>query len=139
MRRASASIVAVMCLMGWASGPTRAEPAASRPAGEVAPPCWDDCPATPTADGPSRTCPRANGYRGIWYYNQKTGDEYQYKYSGGLGTYCADHIPLAVHAPQAGKTFFVYGGVPAGIDTTSEKQNLLIMVSCYDHKTGMVP
>ena len=35
------------------------------------------------------------GYRGIWYYNQKTNDEYVYKYSGGLGTYCAKHIPTA--------------------------------------------
>ena len=27
------------------------------------------------------------GYRGIWYMNQPSGDEYVYKYSGGLGTY----------------------------------------------------
>ncbi|MBN2308178.1 MAG: LamG domain-containing protein, partial [Candidatus Hydrogenedentes bacterium] len=36
-----------------------------------------------------------DGYRGIWYYNQPSGDEYVYKYSGGLGTYCAKHIPHA--------------------------------------------
>jgi len=29
------------------------------------------------------------GYRGIWYMNQLSYDEYVYKYSGGLGTYCA--------------------------------------------------
>ena len=49
---------------------------------------------------------KSNGYHGIWYYNGLTGDEYVYKYSGGLGTYCAKHIPLAYYAPAAGKTFF---------------------------------
>ena len=77
--------------------------------------------------------PEADGYRGIWYYNQTTGDEYVYKYSGGLGTYCADHIPLAVYAPEVEKTFFVYGGTPA------DKNTLLEMISYYDHRTGMVP
>jgi hypothetical protein len=73
------------------------------------------------------------GYRGIWYYNQKTNDEYVYKYSGGLGTYCAKHIPLAIYAPEVNKTFFVYGGTKQGEDA------LLEMVSYYDHATGMVP
>ncbi len=74
----------------------------------------------------------AGGYRGIWYYNQETNDEYVYKYSGGLGTYCAKHIPLACYAPEVNKTFFCYGGV-------SDKGSLLEMVSCYDHATGTVP
>ena len=73
------------------------------------------------------------GYRGIWYYNQKTGDEYVYKYSGGLGTYCAKHIPLAVYAPEVNKTFFVYGG------TRPTDCALLEMVSFFDHATGEVP
>ncbi|GMV91186.1 MAG: hypothetical protein AMXMBFR82_09640 [Candidatus Hydrogenedentota bacterium] len=73
------------------------------------------------------------GYRGIWYYNQKTNDEYVYKYSGGLGTYCAKHIPLAIYAPEVNKTFFVYGGTKKGEDA------LLEMVSYYDHATGQVP
>ena len=30
-----------------------------------------------------------DGYRGVWYQNQATNDQYKYKYSGGLGTYCA--------------------------------------------------
>ena len=38
-----------------------------------------------------------DGYRGIWYMNQPSGDEYVYKYSGGLGTYCAKHKPFAVY------------------------------------------
>ncbi|MBW3542137.1 MAG: hypothetical protein KY476_17845, partial [Planctomycetes bacterium] len=41
------------------------------------------------------------GYRGIWYFNQKSGDEYVYKYSGGLGTYCAKHQPFAVYSREA--------------------------------------
>ena len=76
---------------------------------------------------------RDTGYRGIWYFNQKTDDEYVYKYSGGLGTYCAKHIPFAVYAPAVNKTFFVYGGTKPG------KHALLEMVSYYDHATGMVP
>ena len=34
---------------------------------------------------------KADGYRGIWYSNQPTGDEYVYKYSGGLATYPQQH------------------------------------------------
>lgn len=116
-----------------------AAPPATAPADDTSAPPWADCPKTPSLDGPVRTCPRADGYHGTWYYNQKTGDEYVYKYSGGLGTYCADHIPLAVYSPQANKTFFVYGGTPADADHTKEQQPLLIMVSYYDHKTGQVP
>ena len=28
-----------------------------------------------------------DGYRGIWYFNQPTKDEYKFKYSGGMATY----------------------------------------------------
>ncbi len=77
--------------------------------------------------------PQADGYRGIWYFNQPQDDEYVYKYSGGLGTYCAKHRPLAVYSPKADKTFFCYGG------TNAQGTTLLHMVSCYDHATGTVP
>jgi hypothetical protein len=73
-----------------------------------------------------------NGYRGIWFtlgQFSKHGD----KYSGGLGTYTANHVPLAVYAPQVDKTFFTYGGTIKG------QKHLLIMASYYDHKTGQVP
>lgn len=86
-----------------------------------------------TAAAGAEEMPRADGYRGIWYMNQPTSDEYVYKYSGGLGTYCMKHIPLAVHAPAVNKTFFVYGGVAPG------ENSLLEMVSYYDHATGKVP
>ncbi|MEK7995457.1 MAG: hypothetical protein AAB403_16780, partial [Planctomycetota bacterium] len=74
------------------------------------------------------------GYRGIWYMNQPSGDEYVYKYSGGLGTYCANHQPFAVYCEQVEKTFFCYGGT-----TADSNRKLLHMVSYYDHKTAMVP
>ncbi|MES1213818.1 MAG: BNR-4 repeat-containing protein [Singulisphaera sp.] len=74
-----------------------------------------------------------DGYRGIWYANQPTHDQYVYKYSGGMATYPHQHLPIAIYAPAVKKTFFVYGG------TVPEKQELLHMVSYYDHTTGMVP
>ncbi|MGV3721710.1 MAG: BNR-4 repeat-containing protein [Actinomycetota bacterium] len=74
-----------------------------------------------------------DGYRGIWYFNQPSNDEYVYKYSGGFGTYPQQHIPIAYYSPAANKTFFCYGGTVTG------KQELLHMVSYFDHATGMVP
>ena len=77
--------------------------------------------------------PKADGYRGIWYMNQPSGDQYKYKYSGGMATYPQQHIPIAIYSRQAGKTFFCYGGV------TADGRELLHMVSYYDHATGTVP
>jgi hypothetical protein len=93
------------------------------------------------------------GYRGIWYFNQPSGDEFVYKYSGGLGTYCAKHRPFGVYRPEVDKTFFCYGGTtPDGhlmhseeqltndIAFSKDREGLLIhMVSYFDHKTGEVP
>ena len=75
-----------------------------------------------------------DGYHGIWYMNQPLKSVYKYKYSGGLGTYCAKHKPFAVYCERAGKTFFCYGGA-----TRSGKRQLLHMVSYYDHENGTVP
>ncbi|MCA8950863.1 MAG: BNR-4 repeat-containing protein [Planctomycetes bacterium] len=77
---------------------------------------------------------QATGYRGVWYANQKSGDEYVYKYSGGLGTYCAKHNPFAVYCAEVDKTFFCYGGA-----TAEQPRRLLHMVSYFDHRTGLVP
>ena len=66
--------------------------------------------------------------------NQPSGDEYVYKYSGGLGTYCAKHKPFAVYCGKVKRTFFCYGGT-----TPDSNRKLLHMVSYYDHKTGTVP
>jgi hypothetical protein len=81
--------------------------------------------------------PEDDGYRGIWYANQPSGDEYRYKYSGGLATYPQQHAPLAVHCPAVRKTFFVFGGTTAR--TAADKQELLHLVSYFDHATGQVP
>lgn len=77
--------------------------------------------------------PKANGYKGIWYTLGQV-SEYGDKYSGGLGTYTANHLPVAIYAPQVDKTFFVYGGT-----TRQDERKLLIMISYFDHKKGMVP
>jgi hypothetical protein len=70
------------------------------------------------------------GYRGIWYQiKSKDG----IKYSGGLGTYPQQIRPMAVYSAEANKTFFVYGGRP------KEKNELLHMVSYFDHVTKTVP
>lgn len=78
--------------------------------------------------------PKDTGYRGIWYMNQPTMDQYAYKYSGGLGTYPSNHIPFAIHAPKANKTFFVYGGAKP-----DDSKALVEMVGYFDHATGEVP
>ncbi|MGB4293006.1 MAG: hypothetical protein WBJ37_09010, partial [Bacteroidales bacterium] len=77
--------------------------------------------------------PVTPGYRGIWF---TLGQFYEYgdKYSGGLGTYTANHIPVAIYSPQAGKTYFTYGGT-----TKADERHLLIMVSYYDHMSKTVP
>ncbi|MBA4148465.1 MAG: BNR-4 repeat-containing protein [Verrucomicrobia bacterium] len=78
------------------------------------------------------TLPTTDGFRGIWYANQRSSDEYVYKYSGGLGTYPQQHHPIAIHVPEVQKTFFTYGG------TRKDRNRLLHMVSVYDHQTGKV-
>jgi hypothetical protein len=78
-----------------------------------------------------------DGYRGIWYYNQPTRDQYKYKYSGGFATYPQQHAPIAIYCKEVEKTFFVYGGTTAR--NAGDKQELLHMISYYDHKTGKVP
>lgn len=73
-----------------------------------------------------------DGYRGIWFTLGHF-TEYGDKYSGGLGTYTANHVPIAYFCPEVNKTFFVYGGAKAG------KRHLLNMVSYYDHARRTVP
>ncbi len=81
-------------------------------------------------DGP---LPVDDGYRGIWYFNQPSDDEYKFKYSGGFATY-PQQIPIIAHyAPEVNRTYFVYGGA-------LRDENVLVhMVSYFDHATGTVP
>lgn len=80
----------------------------------------------------SGVLPTTDGFRGIWYMNQPSKDEYAFKYSGGMATYPWQHTPIAIYSPEANKTFFVYGG------RYKNKNTLLHMISYYDHATGMV-
>lgn len=73
---------------------------------------------------------KANGFKGIWYMNQPSNDEYAYKYSGGMATYPANHRPFAIYAPQVNKTFFCYGG------SDDKSSTLYHNVSYYDHTKG---
>ncbi|NLE38034.1 MAG: hypothetical protein GX621_08420 [Pirellulaceae bacterium] len=93
------------------------------------------------ANEASTVKPKDDGYRGIWFtlgqysdapYAKKSWD-YGDKYSGGLGTYTADHSPIAVHAPEVNKTFFCYGGAKKG------QRYLYNMISYYDHANDRVP
>jgi hypothetical protein len=81
---------------------------------------------------PGQTQPREDGYRGIWFtLGQKS--QYGDKYSGGLGTYTANHVPMAIYSAATHKTFFVYGGGQGG------RRHLLAMASYYDHRSGTAP
>ncbi len=89
--------------------------------------------------------PKDTGYRGIWFtlgqyadtpaarHSTKKYWDYGDKYSGGLGTYTAKHVPIAIYAPQVNKTFFCYGGSKDG------KRYLYNMISYYDHNNDTVP
>lgn len=73
-----------------------------------------------------------DGYRGIWFTLGQP-SEHGDKYSGGLGTYTANHVPMAIYSKAADKTFFVYGGAKQG------QRHLLAMASYFDHQRGVVP
>src|SRR4051794_2754773 len=88
--------------------------------------------AAPSTAATTQLYPKADGYRGIWFtLGQKS--QFGDKYSGGLATYTANHVPIAIYSPKTNKTFFVYGGTIKG------KNHLLIMASYFDHSTGKVP
>lgn len=73
---------------------------------------------------------QAEGYRGIWYsIGQDSG--HGPKYSGGLGSYPANMVPMVLHDPQSEQTFFVYGGT-----SDKSRKDLQIMVGTFDHKKG---
>ena len=94
-------------------------------------PLW--CMGQVPGDSTQLHAQKANGYRGIWFTLGQfypAGD----KYSGGLGTYTAKHCPVAIYAPEARKTFFVYGGT-----TQADEKHLLCMVSYFDHEKKVVP
>jgi hypothetical protein len=92
---------------------------------------WLGCPSGFHAMA-AEPSPKDDGYRGIWFtLGQKL--EYGDKYSGGLATYTANHVPMAIYSKEANKTFFVYGGARQG------QRYLLDMISYYDHAQHVVP
>lgn len=86
----------------------------------------------PVRAQPSLANQKMDGYHGIWFTLGQL-SEHGDKYSGGLGTYTANHRPIAFYSKQANRTFFVYGGTKPG------QKYLLIMASFYDHSSGEVP
>lgn len=74
----------------------------------------------------------ADGYRGIWYSLGQF-SAYGDKYSGGLGTYTADHTPTAAYVSEVEKTFFLYGGTPK-----AEERHLQICIGSFDHRKNVV-
>jgi len=72
-----------------------------------------------------------DGYRGIWYSIGEGRDGP--KYSGGLGTYPANMVPMAAYDAAVETTFFVYGGT-----TASSPKDLQIMIGSYHHPSGLV-
>ena len=75
--------------------------------------------------------PQAGGFRGIWF-DLGQASEYGSKYSGGLGTYTANHVPMAHYVPEVNRTYFTWGGT-----TEADEKRLLILVSYFDHNTGL--
>jgi len=66
--------------------------------------------------------------RGVWYccgHQVNTLPGHDWVYSGPMATYCAWHRPMAIYAPAARKTFFVYGNA----DNAPT-------ISFYDHDAG---
>ena len=82
---------------------------------------------------PSVAQQKADGYKGIWFTLGQF-SSYGDKYSGGLGTYTANHVPVAVYSKTVQKTFFVYGATSA-----ENEKHLLIAISYFDHQKKQVP
>ncbi len=77
----------------------------------------------PAGQATPAVTPHADGFRGIWFtLGQKS--EHGDKYSGGLGTYTANHVPMAHYVKKVNRTYFTWGGTPAG-----DQRRLQILVS----------
>lgn len=76
--------------------------------------------------------PQADGIRGIWF---ELGQKFEHgdKYSGGLGTYTANHVPMAHYVEKVNRTYFTWGGTPS-----AKQRRLQILISYYDHSSGEV-
>ncbi len=85
---------------------------------------------------PILALPVADGYRGIWHGQvQDNLPGHKYKYSGGLGTYPQQHSPIAIHRPEANKTFFVFGAAAGDVQQDPAKNTLQLHIGMFDHAT----
>ena len=95
----------------------------------------------------------APGWLGLWHGQSPQDDEYAFKYSGGLGTYCAKHQSQAVYCPEQQTTWFVVGGalpcsesrdltIEPGMhqprSTLCGPQQLYYLIGCFDHRTKLL-
>ena len=90
---------------------------------------------------------QAEGYNGIWYQNPPLENEYRFKYSGGLATYCAKHRPFAIYSEKVNRTFFCYGAAAPDLYQKIDLEKihpyptaglLIHAVGYFDHETGRV-
>ncbi len=89
-------------------------------------------PVSASAQAKPAVTPQADGFRGIWFeLGQKS--EHGDKYSGGLGTYTANHVPMAHYVKKVNRTYFTWGGTP-----DAKQRRLHILISYYDHSSGKV-
>jgi hypothetical protein len=85
---------------------------------------------TASSQGTPAVTPHADGFRGIWF-DLGQSSEFGSKYSGGLGTYTANHVPMAHYVAEVNRTYLTWGGTPDG-----GRRQLQILVSYYDHARG---
>ncbi len=60
--------------------------------------------AADSSEGTLVDTPQADGFRCIWYQLRQH-YEYGSKYSGGLGTYTANHVPMAHYVEAVNRTY----------------------------------
>ncbi len=90
------------------------------------------CAPAADSEGTRVDTPQADGFRGIWFdLGQRS--QFGSKYSGGLGTYTANHVPMAHYVEAVNRTYLTWGATPA-----ADQRALQIHVSYYDHETGKV-
>jgi len=84
-------------------------------------------------------CSKDQGYRGIWYAETKNKNKSKFFSSGGMATAGASQVPMACYDAKANKTFFVYSGLPSSDKPSKTVNSMQIMISFFDHSTGMIP
>jgi len=83
-------------------------------------------------DARGNELPTTDGFYGIWYGVGASGDQYAFKYSGGLATYPQQTSPTAFYSESVDRTYFLYGG------TNGTNNTLKNYLSYFDHGTGLV-